>query len=142
MHPSRIFKSPEELWKAFEAYKAHRKEQAKEWAKVQYVGRDGERVVDLPNMPLTMDGFEVFCYDNYGCVHHYFDNKEGYYEDFGTICARIRKEIRDNQITGGMLGEYHPSITQRLNGLVEKSEQRVVQEQPLFPDDIQADDSD
>ena len=30
---------------------------------------------------------------------------------------------------------YNPSITQRLNGLVDKSEQRVQFEQPMFGDD-------
>ena len=36
--------------------------------------------------------------------------------------TNIKKEIRENQITGGMLGIYNPSITQRLNNLVEKVE--------------------
>jgi hypothetical protein len=71
-----------------------------------------------------MEGFEVYCFDNHGTVCHYFDNKEGYYEDFGTICSRIKKEIRDQQITGGMLGQFNPSITQRLNGLTEKTENK------------------
>jgi len=30
--------------------------------------------------------------------------------------------IRQDQISGGMVGQYNPSITQRLNGLVEKSQ--------------------
>lgn len=134
MHPSRIFKHPDELKAAFEEYKKHLKAKALEWPKVQYVGRDGDRREDYPKLPMTMDGFEVFCYDNYGCVNHYFDNKEGYYDDFGTICRAIRREIRDDQITGGLLGEYNPSITQRLNGLTDKSEVTHI-EQPLFGDE-------
>lgn len=122
IHPSRIFKTPEDLKQAFDEYKLNLKEQAKEWLKVQYVGKDGERKADAQKIPMTMAGFEVYCYNNYGCVNHYFDNKEGYYDDFGTICRAIKKEIRTDQITGGMLGFYNPSITQRLNGLTDKKD--------------------
>jgi hypothetical protein len=124
MHPKRIFKSPDELRAAFEEYKKHLQAKALEWPKVQYVGRDGERKEDYPKLPMTMDGFEVFCFDRFGTVCHYFDNKEGYYDDFGTICSHIRREIRDDQITGGLLGEYNPSITQRLNGLRELTDNK------------------
>ena len=75
---------------------------------------------DTFKLPFTMDGFEVFCYKNFGCVNQYFDNKDGYYNDFVTICSYIKKEIRSNQITGGLLGVYNPSITQRLNGIKEQ----------------------
>lgn len=125
MHPTRIFKTPEELYKAFEEYKAHLEVEAEKWLKVQYVGKDGERVADKYKLPYTMEGFEVFCYNNYGCVNQYFDNKDGLYSEFVTICSHIRKQIRDNQILGGMLGVYNPSITQRLNGLTEKTESKV-----------------
>lgn len=119
MHPTRIFKSPEELLNAWVMYKSTLDEEAKKWPKVQYVGKEGDRVEDYPKLPLTMDGFEVWCYDNYGEVEQYFRNKDGYYGEFVTICSRIRREIRTDQITGGLLGAYNASITQRLNGLKE-----------------------
>lgn len=125
MHPTRIFKHPDELEKAWVEYKAFRIKEADEWPKVQYVGKDGDRREDAQKLPLTMDGFEIFCYNNYGCVNHYFDNSEDQYNDFRTICSRIRKEIRDNQITGGMLGQFNPSITQRLNGLKESQDLNI-----------------
>ena len=134
MHPTRIFKTSDELENAWNLYKESLKQEALEWVKIQYVGKEGQRMEDPFKLPYTMDGFEVYCYKNFGCVNHYFDNKEGYYNDFGTICSHIKKEIRANQITGGMLGIYNPSITQRLNNLVEKNETTVVSEQPLFPD--------
>jgi len=132
MHPSRIFKSPDELELAWKAYKENLKQEALEWVKVQYVGKDGDRKEDEYKLPYTLDGFEVFCYNNFGNVGQYFDNKDGYYDDFVAICSHIRKEIRSNQITGGLLGVYNPSITQRLNGLAEKSEVTEIKEQPLF----------
>jgi hypothetical protein len=135
MHPTRIFKTPDELFKAFQEYKEYLKEEGLKWLKVQYVGKDGYRAEDAQKVPLTMEGFEIFCYDNYGCVNQYFDNKQGYYDEFVTICSRIKTEIRQDQITGGLLGFYNPSITQRLNNLAEKVDNtNVNKEVPLFPD--------
>ncbi len=129
MHPTRIFKEPNDLLIAFEEYKEHIQEQSKEWLKVQYVGKDGERVTDALKLPLTMEGFEVFCYKKYGCVEQYFRNKDSLYTNFVGICSHIRNEIRENQIIGGMLGIFNPSITQRLNGLTEKQqiEQTIIE---------------
>lgn len=132
MHPTRIFKSPDELEFAWKSYKENLKQEALEWVKVQYVGKDGDRREDEYKLPYTMEGFEVFCYNNYGCVEQYFKNQGDYYNDFVPICSHIKKEIRANQITGGLLGVYNPSITQRLNGLAEKSEVTEIKEQPLF----------
>lgn len=134
MHPTRIFKTPEELEKAFEEYKVFLESEAKKWLKVQYVGKEGDRKADGQKVPLTMEGFERYCYNNYGCVNQYFDNKDSLYVDFVTICSRIRREIREDQIIGGLLGFYNPSITQRLNNLKESTDVTVI-EQPLFPDD-------
>ena len=44
----------------------------------------------------------------------------------------IREVIRRDQIEGGMVGQYNPSITQRLNGLKEQTESTIKTEQPLF----------
>lgn len=120
MHPTRIFKHPDELLKAFEEYKEHLIEKANTWIRVQYVGKDGDRRTDPQKVPLTMEGFKVFCFNRYGNVEHYFYNKDGYYDDFVGICSYIKEEIRADQIEGGLLGFYNPSITQRLNGLTEK----------------------
>lgn len=134
MHPTRIFKTPDDLENAWNLYKESLKQEALEWVKIQYVGKEGQKMEDPLKLPYTMDGFEVYCYKNFGTVEQYFKNKDNYYNDFVPICSHIKKEIRSNQITGGMLGIYNPSITQRLNNLVEKNETTVVSEQPLFPD--------
>ena len=120
MHPTRIFKDPGELEKAFQEYKefVHTIE-CEKWKKFQYVGKEGHRVEDKLKVPLTIEGFENFCYNKYGCVNQYMDNKGKYFNEFVTICSRIKSEIRQDQITGGLLGFYNPSITQRLNSLVD-----------------------
>ena len=125
MHPTRIFKTPDELEHACTLYKESLNVDAMEWVKVSYVGKESQRMEDPFKLPYTMEGFEVFCYKNFGTVEQYFKNKDDYYNDFVPICSYIKKEIRSNQITGGLLGVYNPSITQRLNGLVEKQETEI-----------------
>lgn len=121
-HPTRIFQTPDELEHAWELYKKDLEVQAEEWVKVQYVGKEGQRMSDPFKLPYSLDDFEVFCYKNFGCIDQYFKNTGGYYEDFVPLCTHIRKEIRANQIRGGLLGVYNASITQRLNNLVDKIE--------------------
>jgi hypothetical protein len=77
----------------------------------------------FPILPLTLEGLKRYCHDEgIGEIGQYFDNKDQLYEDFVVICSRIRNEIREQQIMGGMSGFFNPSITQRLNGLVDKKE--------------------
>jgi hypothetical protein len=81
-----------------------------------------------------MEGFSIFCYDKISQIKDYFANTDGNYSDYLLICSRIKEAIREDQIGGGMAGIYNPSITQRLNGLVEKVQNDVKVEQGLFPD--------
>ena len=122
-HPTRNFKTPEELGEVWIRYKADLKEKSKQWEKVQYVGKDGYKVTDYPKLPLTLEGLKRFCFDQkIGCIEQYFTNQDKDYNDFLGICSRIKTEIREDQITGGMMGFYNPSITQRLNNLKEQTE--------------------
>ena len=134
-HPTRLYHKPEEIENLWNNYKESLKDSAKKWEKIQYVGKDGSKKIDYPKIPLTAAGFYVYCENNGGNIEHYFTNQDKLYDVFIGICSRIKKEIRDDQIIGGMLGFYNPSITQRLNNLVDKQEQTVKKEQPLFGDD-------
>lgn len=134
MAKHKYIETPEKMWEYFETYK--------KWVKsnpiqVQdYVGKDAEMVYRTKERPLTIDGFECWCYDNeiISDLSQYFANTEQRYTDYQTICSRIRKAVRTDQIEGGMAGIYNPSITQRLNNLTEKTENTIITEQPLFPD--------
>ena len=122
------------LWDLFIKYKTQVKENP---IKVQdYVGKDGDVVWREKEKPLTMVGFQNYLDDNdiITDVTDYFENKDNRYKDFIRICSRIKRNIQDDQISGGMVGIYNPSITQRLNNLIEKVEQTNI-EQPLFPED-------
>lgn len=90
--------------------------------KMVFVGKDGTKEFEELERPLTYTGFLCYCYEQGVTIHHYFDNPDGAYDDYREVCTRIRNIIRDDQITGGMVGQYNSSITQRLNGLTDKRE--------------------
>lgn len=127
----RNLNSPEQLYELFIRYKQEVK--ANPRIKSVFGGKEFEERAEPLERPLTMEGFEVFCWDIVGEVEQYFKNVDKRYSEFIPICSRIRKEIREDQITGGMVGQYNASITQRLNNLKEQVEQTNI-EQPLFPD--------
>jgi hypothetical protein len=131
-HPTRIFKEPEELLKAFEEYKEDIKLQSNEWVKIHYVGKDGDKVKEPQKVPYTFEGFKRFCRVNYGEIEQYFLNQGDYYTDFVGVCSRIKEEIRENQIIGGLLSFYNPSITQRLNGLADSQNHNIQSEPRVF----------
>jgi hypothetical protein len=129
----RNLESPEQLSELFDKYKADVK--ANPRIKSVFGGKEFEERAEPLERPLTLEGFELFCYDEVGVVEQYFKNTDKRYEEFVPICSRIRKAIRQDQIEGGMVGQYNPSITQRLNGLTEKVESTIITEQPLFPEE-------
>ena len=121
-----------QLEEIFEAYKTYTKTNPR--FKYHLNQRTGDMVGEPLEVPLTIEGFEIYCYNKFDfTVKHYLENTDKRYEEFSTISTRIRKEIRDDQIKGGMVGQYNPSITARLNALKEQIEQTNI-EQPLFPD--------
>lgn len=118
MAKKKYIETPEKLYEMWEQYK----NEVKSNPRYRYVlcQRSGEMVPEPLERPLTQDGFEVFCAKVHGVhVDHYFKNTDNSYIDYLPICSRITKERKDDQITGGMVGQYNPSITQRLNGLTE-----------------------
>ena len=123
MAKHKYIKTPEALWELFVKYATEVKNNPRK--KDVFGGKDFDHRYESLERPLTMVGFEVFCYKEIGCVNHYFDNTDGRYEEYSTICSRIRAEIKADQIDGGMCGVYNTSITQRLNGLTDKQEKKI-----------------
>lgn len=119
MAKKKYIETPELLYELFEKYKSKTHENPR----YNYqLDRNG-KIVPIPlRVPLTLEGFKIFCYNEIGVVKHYFDNTDNRYEEYSTICSCIRDEIRNDQIEGGMVGQYNASITQRLNGLAEKTQ--------------------
>lgn len=127
----KLIETPEELWELFEAYRNSVKSRPR--TNHVFVGKNGDDARQELERPLTMEGFEVYCFEQIGTVEHYFRNSNDSYGQFCTICSHIKKVIRQDQIEGGMVGQYNPSITQRLNGLKEQTETTIT-EQPFFKD--------
>lgn len=114
---------PEDLLQLFEDYRAWVK--ANPFVVEDWVGGAGKKVVRKKEKPLTFEGLENYVYrttKSIATLDHYFSNREGRYSDFVGVCSFIRREIREDQIGGGMAGIYNPSITQRLNNLKEVTE--------------------
>ena len=123
MHPTRIFKTGTELLKAWNDYKADRDAESKKWVKVQYVGKDGDRVEDAPPMPYDIDGFYSWYFNKYGKhIHQYFERTDEYGDDFLGIVTHIRAERNDNIKTGTLLGFFNASMGNRIAGLADKTE--------------------
>lgn len=131
----KLIDNPNHLWNLFISYKEECK--SNPFLVHDFVGKDGVSVYREKQRCLTMEGFEEYVADIPDMpmdLKDYFANTNDSYADFSPICSRIIKAIRRDQIEGGMAGIYNPSITQRLNGLADKTESRVISEQPLFPD--------
>jgi hypothetical protein len=120
MGKHKYIETPEKLYELFEEYKKSLK--PREIQKATAAGVKSE--FHMP--PLTMEGFDVYVMKSEGIeskgVEQYFSNRDDRYNEYVGICSRIKREIRNDQIEGGMVGQYNPSITQRLNGLTEKTD--------------------
>jgi len=148
--PKKI-ESPEKLWEYFESYREEVKSNP-------IIGVEQKRgntalprdisnieegvlnkmlnpIIELPiQRPLTMEGFENWLEDCYGIgqVQQYLENRGGAYEDFISIVSRVRREIRIDQIEGGMAGVYAQNLSARITGLSDKVESKVVQNVQLL----------
>ena len=112
------------MWELFEAYVQHVKENP---VQVQdFVGKDGNEIQRRKERPLTFEGFENYLDDRgiIGDLHEYHSNRKGGYEAFEKVMKRIHRVIREDQITGGMVGIYHHGLAARILGLVEKTENK------------------
>jgi hypothetical protein len=123
MAKQKYIETPEKMWELFEAYRKEIKDNPR--FVYDYVGRDGTEVQKRLERPLTIEGFKNYCYEVVGSIQHYWINFEDNYNEYQPICSRIKEQIRQDQIEGGMVGQYNPSITQRLNNLTDKQEHKV-----------------
>lgn len=126
----KYIETPEALDAYFSKYVKETK--SKPFLIKDWVGKDADQVHREKERPLTMEGFYNWLDKNdiITDATDYFENKGNRYDDYVRICTRIRREIKQDQIEGGMAGIYNPSITQRLNGLTEKQDININQIEP------------
>jgi cellulase/cellobiase CelA1 len=132
MPKPKLISTPEDLMQLFNDYKKEVK--SKPFIVTDWVGGMAKMVERKKEKPLTIEGFRNYCALLGKTITDYFSNKDTRYSEYATICRTITELIRQDQIEGGMAGIYNPSITQRLNNLVEKTQTEIV-EQPLFPNE-------
>lgn len=117
-------KTPESLWEAFKKYCEITKSTPFEIT--DWVGGIAKEVTRKKEKPLTFEGFENYC-DSIGLIAdlgHYVANSRNAYDEFQPVLERIRRHIRQDHIEGGFAGVYHHAIVARVNGLVEKTENK------------------
>ena len=122
MAKNKYIETPEALLELFEEYVKYAK--ANPFKVKDWVGGIAKEVLREKERPLSLEGFRVYAFKAIGCVKQYFDNPDNRYAEYITICSHIKDMIRNEQIDGGMAGIYNPSITQRLNSLVEKTDNK------------------
>lgn len=134
MGKPKYIETPEKMWELFCKYREEKKNDP--IIEVDFAGKDAIEVHKPHQRPLTMEGFSCWLFEQNVItdVWQYFANRDSAYNEYVGICRAIKETIRTDQIEGGMAGIYNPSITQRLNGLTDKSEV-TVKEQPLFGED-------
>ena len=118
MGKHKYIETPEKMWELFEEYVKETKSRVRPIQKATAKGV----LIEEHTPPLSISGFRAFGHRKGITIVHYFANTDNAYSEYRTICSRIEEEIRTDQIEGGMVGQYNPSITQRLNGLTEKTD--------------------
>ena len=131
-----IWKNPEELWEAFEKYWAENK--ANPYRVQDYVGKDGVMVYRDKERPITFRGFEGWLAENGYCfdLSRYRKEEGEHHKQFVPIITRIRATCDRDMLEGASSGVYSANIASRLLGLVDKQENTVHIEQPLFGDGV------
>jgi hypothetical protein len=123
--PYKKIESPERMLEYFNSYVHETKNNP--YTVPDWVGQQATPIHREKERPLTLEGFQVYMSKIGVCrdLKDYFANTKDSYADFVLVCADIRNQIRCDQIEGGMAGMYNPQITQRLNGLVDKTESKI-----------------
>ena len=140
MGKNKYIESPDALWKLFTDYKAEVKSnpvKVKDW-----VGKDGDTVYREKERPLTMVGFECYVCEHtcisYPDLTDYFEGKIESYKDYLPISSRIKAEIKNDHLNGGMTMIYSQSLTARIQNLAENvitSTPKVMNIDPLSDDE-------
>ncbi|NGM63492.1 DNA packaging protein [Sphingobacterium sp. SGG-5] len=90
---------------------------------------------DLPKMrPYTLHGLCLYLDCSTEYFRHFKQNNKDH-KDFMPILTRIEETIYNQKFSGAAAGFLNPNIIARDLGLVDKKENKVSVEQPLFGDD-------
>ena len=107
------------------------------WIRVDFKGKDVDRVEIPTSVPYTWDGLENYLFEInvISKLDDYKSNRDGRYNDFVDIITRIDKIIRDRKMTGAIVGVYNSNIIARDLGLAEKREVETDDKKPKTPEE-------
>jgi hypothetical protein len=122
MAKHKYIESPDKLWELFEAYK--KQEQESPMYKVEYVGKDGERVNTPLQVPVTFEGFELYLADLniIQDLGDYSSNKDGRYDEYATIITRIQKNCFVQNYKGAAVGLFNANLIKAKLGIADRKE--------------------
>lgn len=126
----KLFESSELLWE--ESVKYFEATDKRKWIRKEFNGKDAVECEIPTETPYTWSGLCLFL----NCGRNYFTQfeKENKDEGFSCIITRIREIIYTQKFEGAAVGAFNANIISRDLGLVDKQENKVHVEQPLFPD--------
>lgn len=129
--------SPEILWETACQYFQMRDESP--WVKKDFIrgGDSAGHIVDLETaVPYTWAGLEDFLREKglAAKLDDYRANKAGNYSEYSDVLSHISQIIFDQKFTGAAVGAFNSNLIAKDLGLVEKTQNTIITEQPLFPD--------
>lgn len=113
----KYIESPERMWELFLEYKEH--ESSTPYTEQNWVGKDGHEVHKKIMKHISFDGFEGWLCEN-GIINDlgdYASNKDGRYQSYATIIARIRKVCRGRLLTAAVSGVANGNVVSRYLGI-------------------------
>lgn len=118
----KYIESPEKLWEYFTQYVEHEKNNP--MFKVEYVGKEGEKVNTPLQVPIIFEGFECWLADKeiINDLGDYASNKGGAYEAYSTIITRIRNNCFSQNFKGASVGLFNANIIAKKLGLIERQD--------------------
>lgn len=134
----KCFETPEALMEAINGYFQFVEENPLKEAQLikTKVDRDVEEVKTYKLTKLRAMTVQGLCNFLGISVETFYDY--GKQKDFSEVITRAKQVMYSQKLEGAAAGMLNPSIIARELGLSEKSETRVIQEQPLFSDDPKA----
>jgi hypothetical protein len=118
----KYIKTPEYLWELFCNYVQH--ERGNPMFKVEYVGKEGDKVNTPLQVPITFEGFECWLADE-GIIQDlgdYSKNDDNRYKTYASIITRIQNNCFAQNFKGAAVGLFNANLIAKKLGLVEKKQ--------------------
>ncbi|QGZ15836.1 terminase small subunit [Elizabethkingia phage TCUEAP1] len=131
----KAFESPAEFYSLFNDYEAYNMQDTLIKREAVKSGEQAGRIIDVEvNQPLTWAGFETYLQKE-GTIMFttdYRTNKENRYSDYADVISACEARIYHSKYGGAATNLLNANIISRDLGLIDKVENKVVMEQPIF----------